>query len=65
MKADELAAGILQALFVIAKMLVNLLQRDRRINKAPLRLLTSPSPNRNRLALHIFSLPSTDLSKGI
>jgi hypothetical protein len=63
---DELAPGIASitlGALRCSEMLVNLLQRDRRINKARLRLLTSPSPNRNRLALHIFSLPSTDLSE--
>ena len=44
MKADELAPGIASitpGALRYSEMLVNLLQRDRRINKARLRLLTS------------------------
>ncbi len=68
MKADELAPGIASitpGALRYSDMLVNLLQSDRRINKARFRLLTSSSPNRNRLALRIFSLSSTELSEGI
>ena len=68
MKVDELAPGIASitpGALRYSEMLVNLLQRDRRIEKARFRLLTSSSPNRNRLALRIFSLSSTELSEGI
>ena len=70
MKPDELAPGIASITpgalrYSEMPVNLNLLQRDRRINRARLRLLTSSSPNRNRLALRIFSLSSTELSEGI